>query len=137
MVFGVEFMWYWVKNMGVDWFFVVVDQYGCIVVELDYVVIGMVDIFCCVYDDSFYYVVFFNVVLWNSFFDGDDDDVVYLGVFVFGVVEYFDVYDMMGVGVVGDVEVCLYLNYDWLFCFFIGVFLKGCLMFIGWSVVIE
>lgn len=120
-------MSYWFKDMGVDWFLFVVQQDGGVVVEVDDGIVGMMYVVFGVNDYGSYDLVFFYFVVWNCFFDGDFDDVVDVGVMVVGIVEYFDVYYMMCVVVVSDIEYGLSLNYIIFLIFSFQIFIV-CLM---------
>lgn len=59
----------WVKDMGVNWFICVVQDYSCVVIKVDCGFVFMMNFFCGVYDNGFMDVIFFNVIMWNGFFN--------------------------------------------------------------------
>lgn len=62
-VFFVKFMGDWVEDVCVDWFLCFVDEYCCVLVEVDVVVVVMVLFFVGLDDYGFDYVIFFDVVI--------------------------------------------------------------------------
>lgn len=78
-LFIMKFMSYWFKNMCIDRLFVVVVQKNIsIIIEVNDRIVWVMNIFFGVYYYCFQYIIFFDFIMWNCFFDGDFDDVVYV-----------------------------------------------------------
>lgn len=76
----------WVKNMGIFWVFVVVDQNGCVFIKFDVGIIFMVQIMFSLYDNGFYNVIFFDNVIWCCLFYSSNNNVINIIGFNMGII---------------------------------------------------
>lgn len=72
----------WFEDMSIMWFFVVMDDYVSIFVEMDVRIVSMVNIIFCMYNNSFNNVIFFNNVFWCCLFYCINDNIINVCCFV-------------------------------------------------------
>lgn len=110
--FITKFTSYRFKNTRIDRLFVVVVQKNIsIIIEANDRIVRATNIFFGAYYYRFQYIIFFDFITRNCFFDGDFDDVVYVCVATVRVIQNFDIYYATCIGVVGDVQYSLFLDY--------------------------
>src|SRR5690606_14693516 len=94
--------------------FLIVDQNRGVLVKTDDGAIGTANVGCGANHHSLHYLALLNAATRNSVLDRNDNNVADRGVLAMRTAQHLDAHDSLGAGVIGDIEIGLHLDHNWM-----------------------